>query len=61
MLLKQHVAAVLSVYVCLLGRGSEGSGADVDGQRAQNKRVWMKWGKTQNEGTRDRKQMKRKS
>lgn len=30
MLLKQHVAAVLSAYVCLSGRESEGKGADVD-------------------------------
>lgn len=34
MLPKQYVAAVLSVYVCLPGRGSKGRGADVDVQRA---------------------------
>lgn len=42
MLPKQHVAAVLSVYVCLLGRESERRGADVDGLREQNKRAWIK-------------------
>jgi len=38
MLPKQHVAAVLSVYVCLLGRESKGRGADVDGQREEKRR-----------------------
>lgn len=37
MLPKQHVAAVLSVYVCLLGRESEGRGADIDGQRQRER------------------------
>lgn len=50
MLPKQHVAAVLSVYVCLQVRESERreGGADVDGQGEQKKkkknRAWIKGG-----------------
>lgn len=42
---KQHVAAVLSVYVCLPGRESERRGADVDGQSELKKKIaWIKGG-----------------